>query len=58
MYRVLVPGFLLLFLAGCGMASHSLTSGLANSGQPEPRTSRNRETASIDQPTKRVVCQD
>ncbi len=55
MYRVLVPGFLLLFLAGCGMASHSLTSGFANSGQPEPRTPRNRETASIDQPTKRVV---
>jgi uncharacterized protein YkwD len=55
MYRVVVPGFLLLLLAGCGMATSSLTSGFANSGQPEPRASRNRETASIDQPTKRVV---
>lgn len=55
MYRVLVPGFLLLLLAGCGMATSSLTSGFANSGQPEPRASRNRETASIDRPTKRVA---
>ena len=52
MYRVLVPGFVLLFLAGCGMATSSLTSGFANSGQPEPRK---RETASIDQSNKRVV---
>ena len=55
MYRVLLPGFVLLLLAGCGMATSSLTSGFANSGQPEPRSSRNRETASIDQPTKRVA---
>jgi uncharacterized protein YkwD len=34
MYRVLVPALLLLPLAGCGMASSSLTAGFANSGQP------------------------
>jgi uncharacterized protein YkwD len=54
MYRVLVPAVLALCLAGCGMASYSLTSGLANSGQPPPRA-RSQETGSVDQATKRVV---
>src|SRR5262249_39502808 len=58
MYRVLVPAALCLCLAGCGMASYSLPSGFANSGQPEPRTPRSRETASIDQPTPRLVKTD
>ena len=55
MYRVLLPAALTLCLAGCGMASYSLTSGLANSGQPEPRKTRSQETASIDQSTRRVA---
>src|SRR6185437_1915933 len=58
MYRVLVPVALSLCLAGCGMASSSLTSGFANSGQPEARSSRTRETASIDQSTRRVAKAD
>ena len=48
MYRVLVPAALSLCLVGCGMASSSLTSGFANSGQPPPREKRSQETASID----------
>lgn len=55
MYRVLVPVALALSLAGCGMASYSLTSGLANSGQPTTRTTRNQETASVDRPAKKDV---
>jgi uncharacterized protein YkwD len=34
MYRVLVAAAASLMLAGCGMASYSLSSGFANSGQP------------------------
>lgn len=55
MYRVLVPAVLSLMLIGCGMGSHSLTAGFANSGQPDTRAPRSRETASIDQPAKRPV---
>lgn len=56
MYRVLVPAVLSLMLTGCGMGSYSLTAGFANSGQPDARAPRSRETASIDrQPTKRPV---
>jgi uncharacterized protein YkwD len=52
MYRVLLPVVLSLSLAGCGMASYSFTSGLANSGQPSPRSQRNQETGSVDQANK------
>ena len=55
MYRVLVPAVLSLCLAGCGMASTSLTAGFANSGQPPPREKRNQETASIEAPAQRAV---
>lgn len=60
MYRVIVPALLSLSLAGCGMASYSFTAGFANSGQPTPRASRNQETrnqetGSIDQATKRTA---
>lgn len=55
MYRVLVSAVLLLCLAGCSMANNSLTAGFANSGQPEPRAPRNRETASIDRPAKQAA---
>jgi uncharacterized protein YkwD len=55
MYRVLVSAVLCLGLAGCGMASYSLTSGFANSGQPTPRTSRSDETGSIDRAVKRTA---
>ena len=55
MYRVLVPAVLLLSLAGCGMANSSFTEGLANSGQPSPRSQRNQETGSVDQSTKRAA---
>lgn len=55
MYRVLAAAALSLSLAGCGMASYSLTSGFANSGQPPPRTSRSEETGSIDPVVKRAV---
>jgi uncharacterized protein YkwD len=55
MYRVLMPVVLSLSLAGCGMASSSLVSGFANSGQPTPRSQPNQETGSIDQPTKRTA---
>jgi uncharacterized protein YkwD len=34
MYRVVLPACLSLLLAGCGMASSSLTAGFADSGQP------------------------
>ncbi len=54
MYRVLVPAVLSLALAGCSMASYSLTAGFANSGQPAPRT-RTPETGSIDRPATRAV---
>ena len=44
MYRVLLPACLTLLLAGCGMASSSLTAGFADSGQPTssitPRSSQ------------------
>jgi uncharacterized protein YkwD len=46
MYRVIVPVVLSLSLAGCGMASYSLTAGLANSGQPSAKTAR-YETGSL-----------
>jgi uncharacterized protein YkwD len=55
MYRVLVPAVLALSLAGCGMATNSFTSGLANAGQPSPRSQRNQETGSVDEPGKRVA---
>jgi uncharacterized protein YkwD len=55
MYRVLLPAALVLGLAGCGMATNSFTSGLANSGQPAPRSQRNQETGSVDQLTKRTA---
>jgi uncharacterized protein YkwD len=34
MYRVLMPALVCLLLTGCGMASSSISSGFANSGQP------------------------
>jgi uncharacterized protein YkwD len=34
MYRVILPAFLGLLLAGCGMASSSFTAWFADSGQP------------------------
>ena len=34
MYRVLVPACVSLLLAGCGMASSTLSAGFADSGQP------------------------
>jgi uncharacterized protein YkwD len=37
------------------MATNSFTSGLANSGQPSPRSQRNQETGSVDQLTKRTA---
>jgi uncharacterized protein YkwD len=44
MYRVVLPACVSLLLAGCGMASSSLTAGFADSGQPTssitPRTSQ------------------
>jgi uncharacterized protein YkwD len=53
MYRVVLPACLSLLLAGCGMASSSLTAGFADSGQPTssitPRSSQ--RTASADNPT-------
>src|SRR5262245_59750980 len=55
MYRVLLPAVLSLSLVGCGMASYSLTEGLANSGQPSPRSQRNQETGSVDHSPKRVA---
>jgi uncharacterized protein YkwD len=60
MYRVLVPALLSLSLAGCGMASYSLTAGFANSGQPTPRTQRTQdqrtqETGSVDPAPRRVA---
>jgi uncharacterized protein YkwD len=58
MYRVLVPLLLSLWLAGCGMASYSLTAGFANSGQPSPRLANNQETGSIDSPAKRSKADD
>jgi uncharacterized protein YkwD len=58
MYRVLLPAVLSLSLAGCGMASYSFTSGLANSGQPSPRSQRNQETGSVDQLSKRTAKAD
>jgi uncharacterized protein YkwD len=58
MYRVLVPALLSLSLAGCGMASYSLTAGFADSGQPTPRTQRTQETGSLDQAPKRVAKAD
>lgn len=42
MYRVLVPACLSLLLAGCGMASSSLTAGFADSGQPTHSISPSR----------------
>jgi uncharacterized protein YkwD len=50
MYRVLIPALASLLLAGCSMASSSLTAGFANSGQPtsalpESRSSRSSDTA-------------
>jgi uncharacterized protein YkwD len=55
MYRVLVPAVLSLCLAGCGMSSSPLTAGFANSGQPEPRSSRSEDTGSLDKLTTRAV---
>jgi len=55
MYRVLLPAVLSLSLAGCGMATNSFTSGLANSGQPSPRSQRAQETGSVEQATKRTA---
>jgi uncharacterized protein YkwD len=55
MYRVLLSAVLVLGLAGCGMATNSFTSGLANSGQPSPRAQRTQETGSLDQPVKRTA---
>jgi uncharacterized protein YkwD len=53
MYRVVLPALLSLSLVGCGMGSHPLTAGFANSGQPTPRE-RPQETGSVDQPVKRT----
>ena len=60
MYRVVVTGVLSLCLTGCSMGSNSLTAGFANSGQPEARSYRPRETASIDRtaPTRAVAKAD
>jgi uncharacterized protein YkwD len=55
MYRVLLPAVLSLSLVGCGMATNSFTSGLANSGQPSPRSQRAQETGSVEQATKRTA---
>jgi uncharacterized protein YkwD len=56
MYRVLLPALLSLSLAGCGMASYSLTSGFAKSGQASPKASQ--ETGSLFSPGKRVAKAD
>ena len=52
MYRVVLPACMSLLLAGCGMASSSLTAGFADSGQPTssitPRSSQ--RTASAETP--------
>jgi uncharacterized protein YkwD len=55
MYRLLLPTVLSLGLAGCGMASYSLTAGFANSGQPSPKSSRGHETGSLDTGAKRYA---
>jgi uncharacterized protein YkwD len=59
MYRLLLPAVLSLGLAGCGMASYSLTAGFANSGQPSPRSapkpSRGQETGSLNTGAKRYA---
>jgi uncharacterized protein YkwD len=55
MYRLLLPAVLSLGLAGCGMASYSLTAGFANSGQPTPKSSRSQETGSLDTGSRRYA---
>ncbi len=47
MYRVLVPALTCLLLAGCSMASSSLTAGFADSGQPTGALSPSRSERSI-----------
>ena len=62
MYSVVLPACLSLLLAGCGMASSSLTAGFADSGQPTssitPRSSQrvaSAETISPAPPTERYA---
>jgi uncharacterized protein YkwD len=55
MYRLLLPALLSLGLAGCGMASYSLTAGFANSGQPSSKSSRGHETGSLDAGARRYA---
>ena len=54
MYRVVLPACLSLLLAGCGMASSSLTAGFADSGQPTssitPRSSQRVASAETISP--------
>lgn len=56
MYRVLVPALVSLLLAGCSMASSSLTAGFADAGQPTgtlspSRSQRAPQTASAESVT-------
>jgi len=46
MYRVLVPAFICLLLAGCSMANSSLTAGFADAGQPTGALSPSRSQRS------------